>query len=105
TVRAKQSDHAVLRHDDVDAVQHFDAAVGGVHIAQLEHRFGHATSPSEPRYAAWTALSDWISLGVPTAIIRPKSRTWIFAQRLITNSMSCSTSSTQRPCADSWRSK
>src|SRR5205085_1918725 len=103
-VRAEQRNDAVFRNNEIDAVQHFDAPVGCLHVAELEDRRAHAASPSEPRYAAWTALFFWISFGVPTAISLPKSSTWILVHKLITNSMSCSTSKTARPAADNLRS-
>ena len=37
-VGSEQGDHAALRHDEVDAVQHLDAPVRGLDAAELEQR-------------------------------------------------------------------
>ena len=57
-----------------------------------------------PRYAARTAGSACTSAGVPTAMMRPKSSTWMREQVPITNPMSCSTRSTARPSSARERS-
>ena len=121
-------------HDEVDAVQHVDRAVAGAHVAQLERAGGApsarrrrpsavASLAQRPRRACGAASADRLLArrrrgtrrapprspaprsGVPSAMIRPKSSTWMCSQAPITKLMSCSTSSTPSPSAASSRSK
>ena len=72
-VRAEQRDDARLGDLEVDAEQDVDALVGGVDVAELEEV--HVVPAALPRYAASTASFCWISAGLPTAMIWPKSST------------------------------
>src|SRR5581483_9401418 len=54
----------------------------------------HAAAGSAPRYASITAGLRCTSSGVPSAIFRPKSSTWIRSATPITRPMWCSTRST-----------
>ena len=80
------------RAREVDAVQHVDAAVAGADAAQLEHRLAGvdrvvgptrrlaAPSPCRGRRPA-PRRRAWISAGVPRAMTRPKSSTWMCVAR------------------------
>src|SRR5262249_44418288 len=87
TVRTEQGEHLSRTDLEVDAVEHVDAPVARAHRGQLQDRrdrlvaehgngFGrHDASFAVPRYARCTEGSAWISVGVPRAMTRPKSRT------------------------------
>src|SRR5665213_3271160 len=92
-VWAEEREHRPRWDNEADAAENLDAPVAGVQIDELDGGRGHAgTLVSAPRYAAWTRASAWISAGVPCAINRPKSRTWMRRHTRMTSSTSCSTS-------------
>src|SRR5262249_6312029 len=88
-----------------DAAHGLDFAVRDVQIAHVEQRLpatdAHHATP--PRYASSTAGLLWMSAGNPSASFWPNSITTRRSVRPITNSMSCSTSSTVMPSALSCR--
>src|SRR5205085_5770293 len=110
TVRSEQGEDLAGQQSYVDPVQHVDRAVSRPHCGQLqdgserrgiEHGIelhtAHDAVFAVPRYARCTDGFAWISCGVPHAITRPKSSTWMIAHVSMTSGMSCSTSSTPRP--------
>jgi hypothetical protein len=77
-IGADQTDELALTHDQVDALDRMNAAVGDFQLVELEQRRrGHqwasltcsVTSP--PRYAAITFGSFCTSAALPSAIFRP----------------------------------
>src|SRR5262249_14994906 len=89
-VRAEHRDDLPLADVERDSVESLHRAVARLDALELQER-GH---DSAPRYASITFLSPRTSAGVPSAILRPKSRTCTRSAVLITSPMWCSTSST-----------
>src|SRR5262249_32356554 len=89
-VRAEDGDELALADLEGDPVQRLHRPVTRLDAVELQER-AHA---SAPRYASITCLLPRTSAGVPSAILRPKSRTCTRSATLMTSPMWCSTSST-----------
>src|SRR5436190_7619698 len=90
-VRAKDGHELALADVQRNSVERAHRPVASLDVAELEQ--AHA---AVPRYASMTAGLVRTSAGVPSAIVRPKSRTCTRSAMLITRPMWCSTSSTVR---------
>src|SRR5207247_10290998 len=84
TVRSAHGDDLALVDAHRHAVERLHVAVACVDVLQLEQR-----RHSAPRYASITAGSARTSAGVPSAILRPKLRTWTRSETDMTRFMWC----------------